>query len=67
MQKLVFAAVGFVLGAIAGGAGAYWLLEEDFERQLSVMLVLHGDRKTVACQQPEGKRPKNLDCRGFEK
>ncbi|MBK9115631.1 MAG: hypothetical protein IPM22_08290 [Betaproteobacteria bacterium] len=65
MEKLVYAAVGFALGAAAGAVAAFLYMEEDFAAQQRTTLILHGDRRAVACQVPEAQRPKGLDCRGL--
>ena len=65
MERLVFAVVGFVVGAVAGVAAAVWYLEEDFAQEQRLQMTLHGTNRAVLCQQPEVQRPKNLDCRGL--
>lgn len=65
MQKLIFAAAGFVVGVIVGGAAAWWYLEDEFADEQRLMMTLHGTNRALLCQQPEARRPKNLDCRGI--
>ena len=64
-EKLVYAAVGLVVGIIAGAAGAYVYLQEEFADEQRLLMTLHGTNRAIVCQQPEAKRPKNLDCRGI--
>ena len=61
----MYAAVGFALGAAAGAVGTFWYLEEAFAQQQRTTLILHGDRRALACQLPEAQRPKGLDCQGL--
>jgi hypothetical protein len=65
MPRLIFAAVGFVVGTFVGGAAAWWYLEDEFADQQRLMMTLHGTNRAIACQQPVERRPKNLDCRGI--
>ncbi len=65
MEKLVYAVVGFVLGAAAGAVGTFLFLEEEFAQQQRTTLILHGDRRALACQLPEAQRPKGVDCEGL--
>jgi hypothetical protein len=65
LEKFVYAAAGLVAGFVIGAAFTMRYMEEDFAQQQRTMLILHGDWRASACQQPESSRPKNLDCRGL--
>lgn len=65
IEKLVYAAMGLAVGIIAGAAGAYMYLQEEFAAEQRVLMTLHGTNRAAACQQPEANRPKGLDCRGI--
>ena len=65
MEKLVYAVVGFMLGAAAGAVATFLYLEEDFAQEQRTMLILHGDRRALACQLPEAQRPKGIDSQGL--
>jgi len=65
VEKLVYAVVGFALGAVAGAVAAFLYLQEDFAQEQRTMLILHGDRRALACQLPEAQRPKDIDCQGL--
>lgn len=65
MEKYVYALAGLLAGLVAGSVVTMRVMEEDFETQQRSLLILHGDRRAVACQLPEHQRPKNTDCREF--
>lgn len=65
MEKLVYAAAGFVAGIVVGAVFTMQYLEEDFAERQRTTLMLHGDQRASQCQLPEAARPKNLDCRGL--
>ncbi|MFO1315276.1 MAG: hypothetical protein U1F58_06695 [Burkholderiales bacterium] len=65
MEKFLYAIAGFVVGAAAGAAAAAWYMEEDFAARQRTLLILHGDRRALACQLPEAQRPKGVDCEGL--
>lgn len=65
MDKFLYAIAGFVVGVAAGAAAAAWYMEDDFAERQRTLLILHGDRRALACQLPEAQRPKGVDCQGL--
>jgi hypothetical protein len=65
VEKLLYAAAGFVVGLVVGCYFTMQYMEEDFAQQQRTTLMLHGDRRASECQLPEASRPKGLDCRGL--